>query len=611
MNHATTIPRRQRRQVRIFFALLFVVFTCVSPYIQSLNNPNENVRTYMTMAIVDFHTFKIDQVLAWRGYVNDMAKAPDPVTKEPHLYSIKAPAIGYMGVPVYWVFTKIAPLFGHVLPTPTTPIAEKQWWFSAATYTLRLFCVQLPCFFFLIVFERFLRRVSKDVALRLMTVAAVGIGTNYLAYSIMYVSHTLFGVTAFTSFMLIANERARSRGDSRRRRAKIAFWAGFFAGFASLLEYQAFPVSCVLAIYAFCVFWRPKKLLAFLGGSGLTAAALMYYQWSCYHNPLTPGHKMAENPAFAAWHQQGFYGLEWPSLTTFGELSFSRCYGFFGTSPFMWLGLLALWYGLIRGRSGITRVRRQRRLDTFVWAFAMLSLWLPISAALNWRGGWTLGPRFFGGATPFFGFGALCALEQLSKTRWRRAIWRGIAGGLLIASVAQLGFVALIFNTMPEDVTRPLAQIAVPLARNQFFPHHAGELIGLDGPNFWYFVFACLVGATLFAVLLRARDRIAPYVVRIVVVVVFAVGGTYPAFTPPEPLEGPDGTTALAFFARVWEPPSRDRISRLRDEAERYGKRGPCLWLKVEEWDRQVHLESDANHAHQMAGDTKPEDCKP
>lgn len=602
------ISKKDKLVVRAFFALLFVVFTCVSPYIATLNNPNENVRTYMVMAIVDFHTFRIDEVLLRHGYVNDMAKAPDPVTKQPHLYSIKAPAIGYMGVPVYWAFEKVAGILGHPVPKATAPIEERKLWFQASTFALRLFCVQLPCYVFLIFLERFLRSVSRDTALRLMTVAAVGVGTNFLAYSMMFVSHTLFGVTAFTSFALISRERIRSRGDSRRRRASIAFWAGLFAGWASLLEYQAFPVSCVLAIYAFSVFWRPTRLLAFLGGSGLTAGLLMFYQWRCYDNPLTPGHKMAENPQFAAWHQQGFYGLETPSWQTFSDLSFSRTYGFFTTSPFMFIGLLAGIYGLVLAH-GTKRVARQRRLDTFIWTFAMLSLWVPISAALNWRGGWTLGPRFFGGATGFFGFGALGVLEHVSTTRWRRALARGVAGGLVVASVVELGFTALVFNTFPEDVTRPLAQVAIPLARNQFVPHHAAELVGWSTPTFWYFVVACLAGATLLAVLYRARERVGAYVVRVLLVLVAAGIGIWPAFTKPEPPE-PDGQGFLGFVARVWEPPGRDRIAKLRDEAERYGKRGPCYWVRLEQWDHQVHLEPDAARARAMAGDVTAADCK-
>ena len=57
-----------------------------SPYFNNLNNPNENVRVYMTRSIVEFGTFAIDDVVAEWGYVNDKA------TYEGRLYPGKAPA---------------------------------------------------------------------------------------------------------------------------------------------------------------------------------------------------------------------------------------------------------------------------------------------------------------------------------------------------------------------------------------------------------------------------------------------------------------------------------------------------------------------------------------
>jgi hypothetical protein len=36
-----------------FFGLLFAVYVGFFPYIGAINNPNENVRTYMTMALVE------------------------------------------------------------------------------------------------------------------------------------------------------------------------------------------------------------------------------------------------------------------------------------------------------------------------------------------------------------------------------------------------------------------------------------------------------------------------------------------------------------------------------------------------------------------------------
>ena len=95
------------RSVAIFFAFTFVVLTCVFPYHVGMNNPNENVRIYMTMAIVEEHSFAIDKVVqrSPQGWVNDMAVVKDKVTGEPRHYSVKGPAMGYLGVPVYWAFT--------------------------------------------------------------------------------------------------------------------------------------------------------------------------------------------------------------------------------------------------------------------------------------------------------------------------------------------------------------------------------------------------------------------------------------------------------------------------------------------------------------------------
>src|SRR5688572_22387445 len=115
----TAKDRRPARSkvVALFFVLIALPFTLIFPYIHSINNPNENVRVYLTMAIVEHGTFRIDKVLERHGYVNDMARAVDPKTGEPHLYSIKAPAVSFLGVAPYWVMTKVAPLMGKPVPT--------------------------------------------------------------------------------------------------------------------------------------------------------------------------------------------------------------------------------------------------------------------------------------------------------------------------------------------------------------------------------------------------------------------------------------------------------------------------------------------------------------
>jgi hypothetical protein len=638
--------------VLVFFGLVFVVYTCVFPYMARMNNPNENVRTYMTMALVEEHSLRIDEMVARYGWVNDMARAPDKKTGEFHRYSLKGPAVSYAGVPVYWLFKKIAPRFKHPLPTRASLLKDKVWWFRASTLVLRLFTIQLPCFAFLVWLERWLRATTSDTVLRLTAVAAVGLGTNYLAYSMMFASHAPFAVAAFGSFALTTSERMRAGGPARmprwlvavaffvgaamaaaglrhqhielshrilwvlvpvglgtvlamtmaatlppseasETRASRAFLAGLLAGLATLLEYHALPVSIALSLYAMTTFWRPQRLVAFGIGGALNAATLMHFQWRAFGSPFTPGHRMSDNPVFAALLNKGYFGIGQPSYEVAKNITISHSYGFFGTSPFMVLGLLAIPFTL-GFAYGKPNERRQRRVATVAWMFAMMVLWTTVSAAINWRGGWTVGPRYLGAAPPFFAYGAVCALEQISGTSLvRRALARAVAGGCAVASVAQTGLVSLITNAIPESVTRPLPQIALPMARTGFVPHHAGELFGWMAPWFWYGVAACLAVAVLLAALVPWEDRVYSWLIRLVVCALVANVAIGPAFSAPDKVKEPTDPNAIRYFVDSWEPPDRDFIHRAREQAERLGPRGPCAWYKVADLERIVMLPWD------------------
>src|SRR5205823_4534108 len=187
---------------------------------------------------------------------------------------------------------------------------------------------------------------------------------------------------------------------------------------------------------------------------------------------------------------------------------------------------------------------------------------------------------------------------------------RGIAGGLALASVAQMGFVALVYNTFPETVSRPLAQMALPLVRAGFVPHHAGELVGWDGATFWYVVVACLAVASALAAFWPLGDRVRTYALRVVCVAAFGAVALLPAFSWPAQDEGGDGSGDVRFFAMQWEPPGRDRISALREEADRWGPRGPCLWHRLADLERLVHWDYEAERDEARAGATTRDACR-
>ncbi len=604
------LPPGPARMRRAFFTLAFFVFTCAFPYIGAINNPNENVRLYMTMALVDGHTFRIDEIVQRHGWTNDMARAPDKKTGEFHLYSVKAPAVSYAGVPVYWAFTKLAPRFGHPVPTTTSTPPEREWWLSASTLVLRLFTIQLPCFVFLLWFERWLCIMTDDPVLRLSAVAAAGLGSNYLAYSLMFASHALFAVAAFVSFGITTRERFRHFAHPRRRSTRAAFWAGFFAGLATLLEYHALPVSMALALYAATTFYRPTRLVSFGAGGVIHVAMLMLFQWRAFGDPLMPGHKMVENQAFAALHHQGFLGMSMPNLEVFRDISLSHSFGFFGTSPFMWLGLLAIPFGLVFAR-GPRAKRSTTRVAVLACVLIMVLLWGTVSAAIIWRGGWTIGPRYLGAAPPFFAFAAATALEGFAgPSRWRRAIARGLSAGLALASVGAIGLVGLHLNTLPESVTRPLSQFTLPMLRAGFVPHHVGELFHAMSPWFFYAIVGCLVAAALVPALWPSRDRWWTWVGRVLLAGAAAAMGLVPAFSKPEATEGGDGVGVKGWVAAMWEPRGRDRITTLREQAERFGPRRPCLWYTVADLERSIDMTAEATRDEKHAGGVDRARCR-
>lgn len=590
-----------RRAILLFFVLAALPLLGVFPYIATVNNPNENTRLYLTMAIVEKGQIQLDSMVQRYGWTNDMARVPgSPV---PYYASVKAPAVSLAAVPVYWAFLKIAPMLssGAKPAADTSPPQEKVSWFRSSMWAVRLVVVQLPCFLFLIWLERYLRSVSDDVVLRLSAVAAAGFGTNYLAYTNIFASHALCGVFAFLAFAMTEREIRITRRDTRARRKWVAFAVGVCIGMTMLLEYHAIAPAIVLSLYAVVAFHRPTRLALFALGGALCAAVLLLYQWKAFGNPLTPGHKFMENQAFGAVHAHGIYGIVVPPPAALLGLSFDLGFGFFGTSPFMLLGLGS--FLLLRMRvSGGPFERSKRWWAARVVTLTMVALWAISAGFGNWRGGWTVGPRYLAAAPPFFAFAGLLTLEWLAHFGPRmRAIARGIAGGLALASVLTIGTVGLLYDTLPENITRPLTQFAIPMMRAGYVPHHVGEWFGLNGIEPWYVIAAAMIFATVMPVLFLAPEYKKRHVLRIATASLFFAGAMVPAFTKPTEIEQHVALNEVRSLMAGWEPQERDRISRLRLEAERRGPRGPCYWYRLADLERSIDLVAEAERDERRA----------
>ncbi len=244
----------------------------------------------------------------------------------------------------------------------------------------------------------------------------------------------------------------------------------------------------------------------------------------------------------------------------------------------------------------------------------MLGLWAVNSGFIQWRAGWTVGPRYLGAAPPFFAFGAVLALERIAgASPTRRTIARGVAGGLALASVLSIGTVGLLYDTLPETIQRPFAQFAVPLIRTATVPHHIGEWFGWGSATPWYIACLGMLGATLLAGIGHGlRDFGASAgMLRVGAFSIALAVGIAPALSKPDEhtemfVLHPD---TRPFVQQGWEPPGRDRITLLREEAERYGPRRPCAWYKLADLDRVLGNAGQAVRDEARAHGTPRDRC--
>jgi hypothetical protein len=633
------LGRKRRVLHRLFFVLVLLPMLCVFPYLRAVNNPNEFVRVFTVMALVESGTFRIDEQVATFGWVNDMARVKGKDDGRDHYYMVKAPAVVYAGVPGYFVFSKIiAPILGKKYPgvtggktgpnatlvTPPSTQEERLFWLRGATWSMRIFGSQIPCFLFLLWFERYLRAFTRDPAIRYITVAAAGLGTNYLAYTHMFASHSQYAAVAFLAFATIERERRLAQGDIAKMRPSRALFAGFCTSLCVALEYHALFMTILMSLWATIVFWSPRqallwviglvpglrsvrrfipvgasltptRILAFAVGGLLNVPHVMYFHWTAYGDPFTPGHQQLETAHFAAEHKMGLWGIMWPSWDHIKALAVDPGFGFFGMSPFMWIGLLGVPL-LLLSPNGPPSHRNQIRTASVVWPALMAIVFGVNAGFVEWRAGWTVGPRYLVVCAPFFAFGAALALERFAgASRPRRALARGIGGGLALASVLSIGTVGLVYDTLPETIARPFAQFTIPMVRTGLVPHHVGEWFGWSSTTLWYVVCAALLLAPIVAALWRQPgERRGETIARVVAFVSALAVGMVPAFSPPD-----DRSKLFVLhpstvpLASGWEPQGRDRITLLREQAERYGTRGigPCLWYRVADLERVVGQE--------------------
>ena len=427
--------------------LVIIAYVAVFPYSPAINNPNENVRVYMTRALVEHHELAINKIEAQWGYVNDKAK------NGPRVFSGKAPGASLLGVPVLAAETWLWHRLGW--PSPSK---------LATTLALRLFAVILPMCVFLWLFSGYLRRVAKDPGVADVIFVGVALGSLLYPYGIHFVGHGLAAAASFGAFMVLTPEREIT---ACRWRAAAA---GLLAGLGVVFEYQNLLVAVLLVGYV--AIRRPRLLLWFCAGALPAAILLGVYHKLCFGSPWAFPYGHLENATFqTAHHGRGFHGLSLPEPGVILSVLLVPGFGLLTGSPFLVMAAAALAWGAVRGP------RAEARLCAAVAALLVL-----FAAGLpNWRGGWSVGPRYIAAAVPFLAVGLAFAWPAIAgRRRLAPAVWAATAG-LILVGVLFNAPTAILYPQYPPQLRNPTFQLLLPLPFAGYVPYSAWYALGLRG----------------------------------------------------------------------------------------------------------------------------------
>jgi hypothetical protein len=529
----------------IVLGLCALAYLWVSPYFPGINNPNENVRFYMTAAMVEHGSYEISPLRQRWGWTNDAARycgrmdRECPPGSDVRYYSVKAPLTSFLGVPGYAVYYAYTQAAGIEVDR------------TFALHVCRVTATVLPMLLFFAVFHRWLGARARSPLHRDAVFFALALGTLLYGYGVTFVSHSLAAAAAMGSFMLLYD----ARHSGRISIVKSAI-AGFSCAAITALEYPGAIVSAIIAVYALFCIRRWPKLIAFAIGGLVPTLMVMHFQWAAFDSPFRPGHLWVEEASLGTKHWEGLYGLVALDPEAMVRLLFDPAFGLFPTTP-----LLVL---CVPGFVMLVRDRTQR-LDALFALAAVLVTYFVICGMNNWRGGWTIGPRYLATIYPFLGWAALRALDGIgARMPTTAAIF---AVGTLAASIAISGVQSAYYPHIPPTVDYPMTELYPVLIAHDYAPSNIGRwLFGRSGTASMIPLFGAAllaVAITIGSGALRARGvlatvMLAPALALALLVALFGLGRTEP------PSYGD-----LALITRHWSPPGDDVASRLELELRR------------------------------------------
>jgi len=429
------------------------------PYFEAMRSANELPRIYLTTAMVDEGRFAIDTGVRAHGATVDVSPSGG------HYYSNKAPGSSLLAIPAYLAVKAVCGLTGR-----EPSLALETWAFRAATGIV-------PTLLFLLLLWRFLARAAPEEGARSAALAGYAAGSMAMTYSILFIAHQLSAVCIASAWIL----SVWVVEDGRDVRLLAA--AGFLAGAAPLIDYQAAFAGLPLAAY---LVWklvgpragppearRPRRTgaLALAALSSVPPMALLlFYHWRAFGGPLRTGYAASET--FAHFHQRGLLGLDRLRLEAFIGSTVAPDNGLVFLCPMLLLALPGFF----------VLARRREGWMLGITASVTLIYLLFISGLNFWRGGWQVGPRYITAMLPF----AIAAVAAAMSAADRAGGWRGElawagAVALTAVSIVIYSLSTALFPHYPESFHNPVHELVLRLLAAGYAPWNAGWWIGLRG----------------------------------------------------------------------------------------------------------------------------------
>lgn len=446
--------------VSIALAVLCIGWTWTAGTISA---PNERVRVFLSMALVDRGEVAIDAEIRRFGRVIDLAE------REGHFYSDKAPGSSFLGAVPYAA--------ARLLGVPVDDFKAQDM------LTLMRNGLMLPVslagglVLYLLLLRRRIRETSALLACLLWMLS-----TPAFHYGGAFYGHHIAAVFLLVGLYFIeAPEASLAKSLA----------AGLFIGFSVLTEYQAAPASVLLGLWALYL-WRkqPLYVVSFGLGAGVCALVLMAYNHAAFGSPFALSYTHVTNAAFVHNHDHGIGGIDLPKAEAIKGLLFSRKRGLFVTAPALLLifpGIVALFRS--RAESSVAPSGKQRAYALLLGAIVVCQV-LIIAGFDAWWGGWSFGPRLL---LPAFGIAMVLIAYALQVMQ---AFW---AKGLVLAACL-VGFIqvqtmeATMFE-VPETLLNPWLEVGLYGLKANLCSPSLGNYLGLA--SCWGALPGMLIGLAL------------------------------------------------------------------------------------------------------------------